>query len=525
MLGKPSVGLVRIRLALGSLLREGSPVSIAPEYLGGGPPPAVGAVTAVRTTGIYCRAGCVARPLPANTVIYPNPVAAETAGFRPCLRCRPELEPPLSPEGFPDGVARALVLISDGYLDDHTEARLAARLGYSTRHLRRLFLAEVGATPARVARSRRAHFARRLLDESGLTITQIAFAAGFRSVRQMNRVMAETFRFPPSELRRRGRRNPGPAADSVDGGLELRIPHRGPLDFGAMARYLGSRAIPGVEHVSAGENGPRYSRTVALCGSPGVIEVTSGVENHTGGHLAVTAHLPTFASLIDLVAGVRRLFGLDRDHHRAVEALMGDALLGDLVGGAPGWRPAGALDGFETAVRIVVGQQISVAGASTMTGRLAALGPEVGGLDRVGLGRLFPGPETLARADLDGLGFTAGRIRTLRALATAVAEGSLVLERGESIPGARQTLMALPGVGPWTTELIAMRIFGDPDAFPASDLGLRKGLAALVGADSPVPAAELAEVAERWRPHRSLAAVHLWRAAALGPEGLARVRG
>ena len=495
---------------------------IAPEYRAEGTSPPVGAVTAVRTTGIYCRAGCVARPLPANTVVYPNPVAAETAGFRPCLRCRPELEPPLLPEGFSEGVARALVMISDGYLDDHAEAGLAARLGYSARHLRRVFLAEVGATPAQVARSRRAHFARRLLDESDLTVTDIAFAAGFRSVRQMNRVMADTFRFPPSELRRRGRRgrgrgpapDSGGSPDSADGGLSLRIPYRGRLDFGAMAAYLGSRAIPGVENVSPGDGGLRYFRTVELCGSPGAIEVTAGTDGQRGGHLAVTAHLPTFASLIDLVAGVRRLFGLDEDHRRAVAALAGDELLGPLVAEAPGWRYAGAFDGFETAVRIVVGQQISVAGASTMTGRLALLGPRVEGLGRLGLERLFPGPETLARADLAGMGFTGGRIRTLAALSSAVADGSLVLERGESVARTRDVLLSLPGVGPWTTELIAMRVLGDPDAFPASDLGLRKGFAALVGASSPVPAAELQQAAERWRPHRSLAAAHLWRAAA-----------
>ncbi len=493
---------------------------IAPEYrTEGAPPPPTGAVTAVRTTGIYCRAGCVARPLPVNTVVYPNPVAAETAGFRPCLRCRPELEPPLLPEGFSDGVARALVMISDGYLDDHPETALAARLGYSSRHLRRVFLAEVGATPARVARSRRAHFARRLLDETRLTITEIAFAAGFRSVRQMNRVMVETFAFPPSELRRRHRRGASdPPADSADGGLSLRIPYRGSLDFEALAAYLGSRAIPGVERVSSPGGSRRYSRTVELCGSPGVIEVVTGSEGPAGGHLAVTAHLPTFASLIDVVAGVRRLFGLDEDHRRAVTALADDELIGPRVREAPGWRPAGAFDGFETAVRIVVGQQISVAGASTMTGRLAALGPEVEGLGRLGLDRLFPDPQTLARADLDGLGFTGGRIRSITALSAAVADGSLILRRGESIARTRRALLALPGVGPWTTELIAMRVLGDPDAFPASDLGLRRGFAALVGASSSVSAAELEEVAERWRPHRSLAAAHLWRVAALGAD-------
>src|SRR5919106_4755360 len=258
-------------------------------------------ISAVMTTGIYCRAGCPASPHKRNVVRYSSPVAAEAAGYRPCLRCRPDRSPPTYANGItPSPVRNALLLISEGALDSSTEEELGRRVGLSARQLRRLFLEHVGATPSFVARSRRAHFARRLLDESDLSITDVSYAAGFRSVRQMNRVMLDTFRFTPSELREKRRERDRLVAD---GGLPLRVPYDKPFDFQAMLRFLGRRTVAGVETI----DGTSYRRTITTCGHPGAIEISDAGD---GKHLVVLAHLPTFNSLIDDISRVRRIFGL-----------------------------------------------------------------------------------------------------------------------------------------------------------------------------------------------------------------------
>lgn len=463
-----------------------------------------GSISGVVTTGIYCRAGCPASPKQINVERYRSPVAAEAAGFRPCLRCRPDRLPPTWPaDGAPDALRRALLLLGEGTLDEAAEDDLARQVGLSGRQLRRLFLQHVGATPALVARSRRAHFARRLLDETDLTVTEITFAAGFASVRQMNRVMQDVFRFSPKDLRAKRRERDRLVAD---GGLPLRTPYTRPFSFGDQLRFLDARAIAGVESV-----GPAtYRRTISTCGHPGMIEVS----DLDDGHLLIVAHLPTYSALIDDVARVRRIFGLDSPAAGSIPALAHDRLLALMIDARPGLRLAGAWDRFEMAVRIVVSQQISMRGARTILGRIVErFGTRVPGLTEVGLTHLFPTAERLANAkesELAGLGMPGARAATIRGLARAYVSEQLSLEPSLPLDVLLEQLMALPGVGPWTAECIALRAVGHHDAFPAGDLGLRRALGRARNEGSAPPAGELRDIAEGWRPHRGLAAMHLW---------------
>jgi AraC family transcriptional regulator of adaptative response / DNA-3-methyladenine glycosylase II len=452
--------------------------------------------TAVVTTGIYCRPGCSATPLRRNTRPYAFAAAAEAAGFRPCLRCRPDREPDPGWVDAPELVCRALRCIADGALDDGNEDDLAVRLGVSARHLRRLFDDHVGATPNEVARSRRAHFARRLLDDTDLPIAEVGYAAGFNSVRQMNRVMKEVFQFTPQELRARRRVADRPVAD---GGLVLRVPYRPPLAWDALLAFLSPRAIPGVEVVD--RDAGIYRRTVTLGGAPGVIEVWDEPDRSA---LKLRAHLPEFDGLVHLVAGVRRLFDLDADPGAIDLVLARDRALRPLVRTHPGMRVPGALDPFEVGVRAVLGQQVTVAGATTLAGRLVqAHGRKVAGLQPLGLTHLFPAPRTLRNADLTEIGLPAARANALRGFAGEIAAGRLQLEPGRDLAETTTALVALPGFGDWTAQYIAMRACGERDAFPAGDLGLRKAL----GASG---AKEAAARADAFRPWRSYAAMHLW---------------
>jgi AraC family transcriptional regulator of adaptative response / DNA-3-methyladenine glycosylase II len=466
----------------------------------------------VATTGIYCRSTCTAQPHPRNVTRYPTSVAAEAAGYRPCLRCRPDRLPePHLPDVAPPAVAHALVLISDGYLDTHTEDALARAVGYSGRQLRRLFLLHVGASPAFVARSRRAHFARRLLDETDLPLAALATAAGYQSTRQLHRAVTATFAFSPSELRAKRRR-----ADRTvdDGGLRLHIPYHGPLDRARLRCHLRPRTAPGVDHLD--ESGV-YRRTFETCGSPGLIDLDLSDTSRSGdGELTVVAHLPTMATLIDDVARCRHLLGLSRPV-ASFQALAGDDVLGAELAARPGLRVPGSWDRFESLIRIVIGQQVSLRGAATLVGRVAAAAgrPIPGAGNRAGV--VFPDPATLAAADLDGLGLTTRRIATIRNIAGAVSDGSLDLFRFATLDDLVAGYCALPGVGPWTAHMAALRLHRHPDAFPAGDLGLRKGAARLLGLAEPLPASDLTALAERWRPHRALAAQLLW---TINEEGL-----
>ncbi|MDQ1460645.1 MAG: AraC family transcriptional regulator, partial [Actinomycetota bacterium] len=436
-------------------------------------------------------------PLSRNTRPYSSAAAAEAAGFRPCLRCRPDREPAPGWVEAPELVCRALRALADGALDDATEDALAARLGVSARHLRRLFDLHVGATPAEVARSRRAHFARRLLDDTDLPLAQVATAAGFNSVRQFNRVMKEVFRFTPIDLRARRR---APDRLVADGGLELRMPYRAPLAWEPMLSFLAPRAIPGVEMVDLDTG--IYRRVIELAGAPGVIEVSDEPERST---LLLRVHLPTFDGLVHLLASVRRLFDLDADPTVIDTALARDRMLRPLVRARRGVRVPGAIDPLEVSVRAVLGQQVSVAGATTLAGRVVErFGTPVPGIAALGLTHLFPGAATLAEADLTEVGLTGARARAVNELARAVATGDLELHRARDLEHTLAELQALPGFGPWTAHYVAMRACGERDAFPASDLGLRR----ILGDD---PSAR----AEGWRPWRAYGAVQIW----LGPAG------
>ena len=455
----------------------------------------------VTTTGIYCRATCSASPRPDHVRPVKNAIDALAKGYRPCLRCRPDQLPDLGLDEPAVEVAHAVRLVAEGYLDSHTTDQLARRIGYSTRHLVRLFEEHIGASPDFVARACRAHLARRLLDDTDRSVTDIAFAAGFASIRQMNRVMRELFGFSPSELRKKRRRRP---LDPLDGGLRLRLAARGPLAAAATIDYLEARTIPGVEAVEQ----TVYRRTMNACGHPGMIEVRAGEDRES---VDVTLHLPTFGSVLEQVERLRGLFALGRDSTAAERHLRRDPLLGRRVRRAPGLRLPGAFDRFETAVRVVVGQQVSVSAASTVCGRLVQrFGDRIDLPLASGPQFLFPGAEALMRARPRDLSMPEARARTVARLARAVAGGDLDLTAPRSLDDTLAALQEVPGIGPWTANLIAARAMGEPDAFAASDLGLRRNAARLLGREKPLSAAELLAVAERWRPYRTTAMAYLW---------------
>lgn len=455
------------------------------------------AFTAVATTGIYCRPGCAApSPRPENVTRFALPASAEAAGYRACRRCRPyRSSAPLAWDA-PELVCRAVRMILDGALDrGRTEAELGARLGVSPRHLRRLFAEHVGVTPDGLARSARVHFARRLLDDTDLSILEVALAAGFGSVRQLNRSCLEVFRESPSALRARRRRSDRLAAD---GGLLLRLPYQGHLDWDALVRYFAARAIPGVESV----DGDAYRRTIVAGGDPGVIELLPGDE----GHVLLRAHLPHWEELIHVVQRARHIASLDLDVESAAGDLAADPALAPLVAARPGLRVPGTWDPFETGVRAIIGQQVTVAGATTIVGRLVERhGGLVPGLTSLRLSRLFPSPDTLAEATLEGIGLTGSRAAAIRSFARAVAVDEIRLDRSIGLESLVDSIVAVDGLGPWTANYVALRL-GERDACPVTDLGLRRALARL----APDGQADVARAAERWRPWRALGATHLW---------------
>jgi AraC family transcriptional regulator of adaptative response / DNA-3-methyladenine glycosylase II len=455
-------------------------------------------VVAVTTTGVYCRPGCPARlPQPRHARFFSCPASAEDAGFRPCLRCRPEAAPG-SPGwvGTSATVSRALRLIHDGALDDGSVEALAERLGVGSRHLRRLFDTHLGTSPLSVARTRRAHFAKRLLDDTDLSIGRVALAAGYESLRSFNQSIRETFHRTPTELRRLGG-----GGTHRDGPLRLRLPYRRPFDWRGLLAFLGPRAVPGVEAV----DGDTYRRAVNVDGRVGVIEVAP-VPGDRALRLSVSSALVD--RLLAVVQRVSRLFDLEADPDAIAQQLRRDLLLRPLVAHHPGRRVPGAWDGFELAVRAVLGQQVSVSAATTFAGRLVRLaGTPLPEPDPRGLTHVFPDAAAVADADVARLGLTRARARTLVALAAATRDGRLSFDARRPVDGLASQLGAIPGIGEWTVQYVAMRALHEPDAFPATDLGLRRAVAAR---GAPATPRALLRRAEAWRPWRAYGVMHLW---------------
>jgi AraC family transcriptional regulator of adaptative response / DNA-3-methyladenine glycosylase II len=472
-------------------------------------------VTAVVTTGIYCRPGCPARlPRRRNMKFFVCAAAAEEAGFRPCLRCRPDGVPG-SPAwaGTSATVNRALRLIDDGALDDVGVEAFADRLGVTDRHLRRLFAEHLGASPRAVARTRRAHFARRLIDETSLPFGEIAFSAGFANVRRFNHTMRETFGRSPRELRRRVRRAASPGRE---GELTLSLRAREPFDGLAVLSFLAARAVPGLERVERDS----YHRVIEVEGGHTVLTVKPGANVL---HVSITRPAPR--ELIAIAARVARVFDVNADATQILAHLRRDPLLERALTGRRDLRVPGAWHPFELSVRAILGQQVSVRGACTLAARLVRAFGEPLPESAHDVTHAFPTAERLAAADLSRLGLTRARAATLTALARAVAAGELRLEGLGDLDEAVRALTAVPGIGEWTAHYIAMRALGEPDAFPAGDLGLLRAMEpgregpergrtnARPGREAATVAGrkrELAKRSESWRPWRAYAVMALW---------------
>lgn len=453
----------------------------------------------VRTTGVYCRPICPARtPKRENARFFATASAAQQAGFRPCLRCRPESSPDLGAWwGTSDTVSRALRLIGEGELDAEAVDALAQRLGVGERQLRRLFRQHVGASPIAVAQTRRVLFARQLIVETNMPMAEIALASGFASIRRFNATLRTLYGRPPRELRRsRTADQEQPAA----AGITLMLPYAPPYDWDATLGFLAARAIAGVEVVE----GVCYRRTIRLDGAQGIV----AVEPDERG-LRARIRFPRVEALAGIVRRLRRVFDLGADPLAIGRHLSRDPMLAPLVARRPGLRVPGAWDAFELAVRAVLGQQIPVRAAVKLAARLvAAYGDPLDEAAPSGLTHTFPMPARIASADLRSLGMPSARAAALSSLAAAVVADRGLLSPMETLDAAIAKLRALRGIGEWTAHYIAMRALREPDAFPAADIGLMRALA---GPDGSRPsAADLMARGERWRPWRAYAAQHLW---------------
>jgi len=453
----------------------------------------------VKTTGIYCRPTCPARtPRSENAVFFPTAAAAHEAGFRPCLRCRPETSPDLGAwRGASNTVSRALALVEMGALDEGSVDDLASRVGVGERQLRRLFQQHLGASPVAVAQSRRVLLAKQLIHETHLPMTEIAMAAGFGSLRRFNDTFQVLFKRPPGALRRSGG---GDISAGPGGQISLLLRYRPPYDWPAMLGFLRVRAIAGVESVEGGV----YRRTIGLDGQQGTVSVRPA----GGNALNATVRFPRLSALPQIIARLRRVFDLAADPDAIALQLIKDPTLAPLVAARPGLRVPGAWDGFELAVRAVLGQQITVPGAIRLAGALVARFGEPLREPDGALTHVFPDPAVLAGVDPASMGMPASRGRALLAVAAAVVADPGIFATGRGLEEAVATLRALPGIGEWTAQYIAMRQLREPDAFPAADIGLMRAMADADGL-RPTASALLAR-AETWRPWRAYAAQHLW---------------
>jgi AraC family transcriptional regulator of adaptative response / DNA-3-methyladenine glycosylase II len=467
--------------------------------------------TAVKSTGIYCRPVCPApTPKRANVAYYGNAAAAEAAGFRPCLRCRPELSPGDGAWRRGDAaVARALKLIDDGLLAEQPLSALAERVHLGERQLRRLFVERLGAPPIGVHGTRRLLFAKQLLTETSLPITDIALAAGFGSLRRFNTTFRDAYRMAPRDLRKRPA-----AAHAAEDGLVLRLGYRPPYDFAALLAFMRGRALPGIEHVDDAS----YARAV-LPGDGDAAGTTASwlrVSEWPGGEHALRLELHGVppARLIEVVNRVRRMFDLDADPQAIGAVLSRSPRLAPVLAAHPGVRVPSSWDGFEAAVRAIVGQQVSTTAARTIATRLAErFGTPLGadfapGTGHPALTHRFPTPAVLAEADLSGIGLTTSRAETLRTVALAMLDGSVDFRPERTLEDFVARWTALRGIGPWTAQYLALRALGHPDAFPAEDLMLQRAFPQ----EAPrLSAKALIAHAEAWRPWRAYAVILLWR--------------
>ncbi len=451
-------------------------------------------VRAVARSGIYCDAECGSLPHPGD-VTFPNGAAAEAAGYRACVTCRPRLcGGALHLDNAPSLVGSALALIKEGFLHRRPEEMLAVRVGCSRHHLRRAMIRHLGASPSQIARYRQAHFARQLITETSLDAHTVARAVGLTGRHQLDRLTITAWGQPISNLR------PHRESPTSNSSIELLVRYIRPYSFHQLLRYLTPRATPGIEEVTDDS----YRRITSDGGNSRILEVRDARD---GQHLRVQVHSTSYDDLIDDMERLRTLLAIDEDPAPAVAHFSDDRLIGELVAQQPWLRVPRCWDPFEASVRIIVGQQISVAAATTVTGRIAhILGQRVP--NSAPLDRIFPSADDLAEADLNGLGFTHQRKTTLRHFAGAVADGSLDLRMSGAIEEIALRWCALPGIGPWTAQMAAMRILQHNDAMPSSDLGIRRSASKLVG--NPISSRELDDRSAPWRPLRYWAAQHLW---------------
>jgi AraC family transcriptional regulator of adaptative response / DNA-3-methyladenine glycosylase II len=457
----------------------------------------------VKTTGIYCRPICPATPPRSENVsFFPTAAAASEAGYRPCLRCRPECAPGTPAwAGTSTTVSRGLRLIAEGALDDGNVEKLATRLGVTSRHLRRLFTKHLGASPLAIAHTQRLHFAKRLIDQTSIPMQEIAAVAGYGSVRRFNDTFRKTYGRTPRDLRRHASDD----ADATTSGVTLRLGYRRPFDWESLLGFFDARAIPGVESVREGA----YCRTIVLDGRAGWLSVRNEPDR---ANLALSVSGVATTSLFPIVQRTREIFDLDAPVGDISRTLAKDSFLKPLIGRKRGIRVPGAWDGFELTVRAILGQQVSVKAATTLAGRIVERYGETiaaNGCDDDALpARLFPTPQKLARARFNDMGLVGSRAETIRRVARSVAKGELSFTASQDSDEFCRSLVAIRGIGEWTAQYVCMRALKHPDAFPASDLGLLRAF------DEPgrerMRPAELLGRAENWRPWRAYAALLLW---------------
>jgi AraC family transcriptional regulator of adaptative response / DNA-3-methyladenine glycosylase II len=463
----------------------------------------------VTSTGIYCRPIC---PAPSakfrNCRFFSSAAAAQEAGFRPCLRCRPETAPDLGAwAGTSNTVTRGLALIAEGALDGEGASveQLATRLGLGERQLRRLFKEHLGASPIAVAQTRRIHFAKQLIHDTRLPMAEIALAAGFGSVRRFNETFQQLYQRPPTALRRKSVTALAQGSVAASG-VVVRLRYRPPYDWPFMLSYLKARAIAGIETVTP----DRYIRSVALDGQFGSVDIG---HDAAASCLIATLRFPCVRALPAIIARIRRVFDLGADVALIGAHLAQDPRLRPLIAARPGLRAPGGWDGFELAIRAILGQQVTVTAGRQLAAKLVALcGSQLPAAAR-GPGDLamaFPTPAQIVDADLSALGMPSARRRTLGAMAAAALADPDLFRAGFSMDDTIAKLCAIPGIGDWTAHYIALRVVRETDAFPASDIGILRG-ATDAGGERPTPK-QLLQMAERWRPWRAYAAQHLWTA-------------